>query len=624
MRRCVLCVLFLALLYISAIGSGGNSFEHWEHLRKSGPRDSVRYFLLQQSKVVGDQLESVRHALNWVDYHRKAAQLDSALAFCKIAEKLAETDREHGLIARKKGQVWLALNRDSLAGQSYRTALLLTTDTLERAAVLHSLCKFHQRNGDLDSGYNCLVQAEALLRDTDEQKNYATVLNSMGIHFLNRSMYDSAAHFFVLSLESYKAVEDHFNTARSYDLLGSVFYGQGNLEEAQGAYQSARALFMEQGMSRTSLGTDMNLATVMSELGEKEASKAMFRKALQGARELKLQNIEGICINNLANLLEEEGKIDSAVAYMEMALAISESTNDRDGMAYAHFNLAEFQEGELQDRIYLNHLHQAASLSRKMESNALLVRILGAIGLRYENTGRLDSALHYVKAHNELKASLESSEVKENLANIRGGYEQQIATLENDRLRFELKDQELDLTIQKNRVWLISLGLALVIVTFLILAYIYYQRGQMRQRALELATQKLEKEAVEKELVATRLQRSKEMIKEKNRIILNFETYASSPEARENLIKGVARHLDWAQFMVEFEALYPGFFKKLEKLPVKLSKNDFRVAALMKLKLSNKEMAEVLHISLSGVKAAKNRFRAKFPDMNPDELIERA
>lgn len=617
-------MFYLIVLCFPALAEGGDSFDHWENLRKSSPKDSVRYILLQQAGSVRNQLQSVRHALNWTDYHRRAAHLDSALAFCKIADKLAETDREKGLVARKRGQVWFAFNQDSLAGHYYRVALGYTTDTLERAAVLHSLHKFHTRKGDLDSGFSCLAQAGNLLRETEERGNYATVLSSMGSHFLNRAVYDSAAHYFLLSLEVFKEVGDRYNTARSYDLLGSVSFAQGNFQEARQAYQRGRTIFQELGQSYASLGTDMNLAVVLSELGEGDASKAMFMKALQVARDLKLQGAEGICFNNLANLLQEEGKTDSAVAYIEKALAISNRINDLDGMAYAHFNLAEFQEDRLSDSDYLNHLHQAASFSQKMENLVLLEKVQYALASRYEVNGKLDSALHYVKVHGHLKDSLESGEVKENLANIRGAYEQQIATLENDRLRFEVRDQKQELTIQKNRLWLISMGLGIVLLLGLVLVYFLYQRAKMRKRALEVTTYKLEKEAVEKELALSGLRRSKEMIKEKNRIIQNFETYAASPEARENLIKGVARHLDWAQFMVEFEALYPGFFNKLERLPIKLSKNDYRVAALMKLKLSNKEMTEVLHISLSGVKAAKNRFRAKFQDVNLEEVIEKA
>ena len=64
--------------------------------------------------------------------------------------------------------------------------------------------------------------------------------------------------------------------------------------------------------------------------------------------------------------------------------------------------------------------------------------------------------------------------------------------------------------------------------------------------------------------------------------------------------------------MIDFELLYPNFFSNLNlKEGVSLTKNDCRIAALIHLKLSNKEFAEILNITLSGVKNAKGRFNSK-------------
>jgi DNA-binding CsgD family transcriptional regulator len=64
-------------------------------------------------------------------------------------------------------------------------------------------------------------------------------------------------------------------------------------------------------------------------------------------------------------------------------------------------------------------------------------------------------------------------------------------------------------------------------------------------------------------------------------------------------------------FQKYFEEVDHGFFENIVKLQPRLSNNDIRLCALIKLKLSNKEIATMMNITPQSVKVAKNRLRKK-------------
>ena len=59
---------------------------------------------------------------------------------------------------------------------------------------------------------------------------------------------------------------------------------------------------------------------------------------------------------------------------------------------------------------------------------------------------------------------------------------------------------------------------------------------------------------------------------------------------------------DWKQFQILFSKVYPGFIPKIRKNYAQLTTGDHRLLLLLKLNLANKEIADMLAISLQGVK----------------------
>ena len=119
-----------------------------------------------------------------------------------------------------------------------------------------------------------------------------------------------------------------------------------------------------------------------------------------------------------------------------------------------------------------------------------------------------------------------------------------------------------------------------------------------------------------------------ENIRQKNILIENFKQeieklsiQTANRSDAGHLEKLLQEHImtdeNWTEFKRLFSKVYPGFFVNLSKQNPTLSTTDIRIVALMKLGLNNAEMANMLGITVEGIKKAKQRLRKKMSPQAP-------
>jgi tetratricopeptide (TPR) repeat protein len=135
-------------------------------------------------------------------------------------------------------------------------------------------------------------------------------------------------------------------------------------------------------------------------------------------------------------------------------------------------------------------------------------------------------------------------------------------------------------------------------------------------------TQKLTLEEKEREVtsMALRLANYYDNI---NVLIDNCATgkYATGNDVKRELQQLVSQKDYWKQFETRFNNLNPDFALNLTSKFEKLTKNDIEFCTLLKLRLSNKEIASILQISHESVITKKYRIRKKM-DVSGDEEFD--
>ena len=73
-------------------------------------------------------------------------------------------------------------------------------------------------------------------------------------------------------------------------------------------------------------------------------------------------------------------------------------------------------------------------------------------------------------------------------------------------------------------------------------------------------------------------------------------------------------------FLHKFENVHPQFFDSLKEDNPNLTINDLKLSAYLKIGMSNKEIANVTHLTLGSVKSSINRLKKKLK-MGADDSI---
>ena len=101
--------------------------------------------------------------------------------------------------------------------------------------------------------------------------------------------------------------------------------------------------------------------------------------------------------------------------------------------------------------------------------------------------------------------------------------------------------------------------------------------------------------------------------KDINRLMRNDKVISKEEIARilKTIDENVKFDNDWYRIKAHFEKIYPGFFDRLRKKHPQLTPNDHKLAALLRMNLSTKEISHILKITAPSTEISRIRLRKK-------------
>ncbi|WP_194766822.1 helix-turn-helix transcriptional regulator [Tamlana sp. I1] len=115
------------------------------------------------------------------------------------------------------------------------------------------------------------------------------------------------------------------------------------------------------------------------------------------------------------------------------------------------------------------------------------------------------------------------------------------------------------------------------------------------------------------------LESIQKQIKEVSRIA-NTETKEKLKTIDKTISENLSREYNFLLFKAHFEEVHPLFFNKLLAINPKLTNNDLRLAAFIKMGFNNSEICLFTGVSMAGVKKAIQRLRIRL-ELKPDEFL---
>ncbi len=222
----------------------------------------------------------------------------------------------------------------------------------------------------------------ALARKQNALQEEASILNKLGMAFLEMKSPSTARAYFEQSLSIFRAEDNVRGVARVLTNLGSVAGYQGNYNTALDYYEQSLRLAREIGSRIGECRLLGNIGWIGGLLGDYQKAQAYAERNLQIAREIGDRYTETISLINLSSHAGAMGELTSAIEYAERGLSLARQSNDRNLQAWAFTYLGHslFESGMLGPaltayREALNVRHELDQPALATEPAAGLARI---------------------------------------------------------------------------------------------------------------------------------------------------------------------------------------------------------------------------------------------------------
>lgn len=330
----------------------------------------------------------------------------------------------------------------------------------------------------------------------------------------------------------------------------------------------------------------------------------------------------GILYGNLSDFTWKEGKAEETLNYLKQNITLSMRYNEPIDAMRANLKIATHYLSLNELRKSSQHVQNAINLME--EKPYYLSFRVDALKCLAEIANR---KADYLEERNYLKQYLI---LKEQL-------DEQVNSEEIKKISWKFEVEKYEQTLLNNQVQqnylqkkYILIAVSIVLVALIIILLINRSRVRIKIKNIELEKNKLifdlEKQNLNQELIIAKsaLTEFTETINKNNTTIQKLRKELESTTIIDEQIKTkVSNELDnmlkshlmtnerWIDFKKEFDILHPNYLSTLKANHALLTENDLRIIALVKLKLNNKAMGDLLGISVEGIKKAKQRLKKK-------------
>lgn len=484
-------------------------------------------------------------------------------------------------------------------------------DSLESkyGTVLFGLGRFYVGKRAYAMGEEYLRQTLPLFKREPSNENYLSALNALGRSKGRQTDYATALSYFLQVLDQNP---DPRTRSIAMGNISICYRRTGQIEKSIDYLKEGLALDVENEDEIPQINKYNTLGTIYSDLDKMDSSIYFTNKAYELGKKWNRLNSVVIAVSNLAQRYVIQEQFNLAIKLMEEALELADSVGipgmeEKFDMVKA--GIAFSKERDYNQSIF--YAKRALISTEKFSNKRFSSHLARLISESYEKKSRPDSALHYLKTHYEIEKEIfnkgnqaEFTKLYAKLDNIEK--QKEIELLEKQRAVDEAKKDSLTILI----ISILALSAAVVLILLL-----RQRNNQKKQQIKEL---ELENQIEKRELQMQ--QQTLHMINLNNNIVdveenlkkIKKQDSVSGKDVQKvlsNIMVNKTMDKEWQQFESYFTKIHPTFSQDMARQHEKLTQQERRLAALIKMDLSNREIASLLNIEQRSV--IMNRYRLK-------------
>ncbi|WP_299226578.1 tetratricopeptide repeat protein [uncultured Psychroserpens sp.] len=502
--------------------------------------------------------------------------------------------------------------------------LLLARDTINAATQTSNMAYFELADGNTDKAITMLDSLTPVFIKYNDSSSLARTYIVKSQAYSLKGYKSLTLEVIQKALSIYRNLNDKTNIAQSLLIIGDQYQSGEQDQKAITAFKEALELYKRLNNKIFVAQTQSYLGDSYLAIGNYNEADKNLNEALQLSKELNFNANIGRTYINLGRLHLARKEYDKAIDFLKDGLNLYQSLRIPHNETRARFNIgrAYFEKGMYSNAI--ENLDQSISISKRINDINRLKDALYYKSLALENLGETKDAFLAYKESKLLSDSIFNEKSQQKISELQIKYE-----TEKKEQQIAMQNNEIELLEEKSKVSNLQrllLGVGLVLsLTAIGLGWFGFKQKLKRNKSEK---EKLDKELEfkKKELTTHALQLAKKnellgVLKSKAEVL---KTDRTKTNGYQELISTINLDLqddkNWGNFTQYFEQAYKGFNQKIKEKYPQINTNDLRFIALLKMNLSNKEVASILNISPDGVKKARYRIRKKLNLSTEDSL----
>lgn len=568
-----------------------------------------------------------------------------------------DDDQKHRVDTLNNKSFELRTSHEALGMTYAREAMLLSKKIDYDYGLYHS---YH----NLGIHFKLLGQYDSSIYYLKLSINYITDPLKLGISKYYAGLIYSNLRDFERAKEYLRQAQDALKTAEENPFLYYVINALGVIEARKGNYNKALDYFMEAYKVKKEKGLTpdeelANIAHVYQIMGNLEKAKEFVLASLviSNAEKDSIGIVEGSI--SLGDIYKDMNKYDSADYYLRAAYAISSQKGYTDQLATTLIAESDLlmkmkrtnQAITLLEKVLELPLH-SASAKRYIVNNKLAKYFFekneytkalyyaqqsykfftqssmfgeakdGAILIAkiFEKNRKLDSSNYYLSKALQHGDSINVAANKAMFSDQRV----RIETLEKDYEISQLLNQQKisEFRSQQIKIWsLVAVLVALIIIVVIVYQHkVVVKNNELVQLQLRAEIEQNKSDLYKQTLYMIQVNNSMEAIETEIREALSSNYDAKLAKLLSSVKTNRSLKNEWDNFNKYFGNVHTDFLEKLSKADVDLSTHEKKVCSLIKLNLSNREMATLLNIESRSVIMIKYRIKKKLALSEENDL----
>lgn len=469
-------------------------------------------------------------------------------------------------------------------------------------------------------------EARDRYQELGNQERVSALLNNMSNCERRMGRYPEALELQMQSLKIKEELKvDMDKLSASYWNIGNITGDIGNYTESNVWYRKAEAYYDSAGLEYDLARVRYNIGLNLEELDSLDQALPLFEKAMDYYEANNFYNDLAGGLDNIGEIYYKQGRYDKAQSYLERSLEISEVNGEKSliGLTKRRLGLVYLEQGKLQQAE--TFIKSALSIAQGTQTRKTMINDYKALAQVYQAQGKYNQALAQFAVYDSLKSVVWSEENMETLNELEVKYQ-----TEKKEKEIALQDKQIVLLEQKTakvRAQRAALIFGLLALLLIFGAVYYGLQQKFKRQALEKEKLDAELAYKRKELTSFTLQLShkNEILEDLKNKIKALKAGASDTYQYNRLINTIDINIkddtNWENFKRRFEEVHKDFNKNIKMAYPKITANELRLMALLKMNLSSKEIATLLNISQEGVKKARQRLRKKL-ELQPEMPLE--